>query len=354
VPNYSYNPSNELTSNSSGSYAYDANGNTLSDPSGKSYSWDFENRLTQAVVPGTGTTTFKYDPFGRRIQKSGPLGTTNYLYDGFQLVQEVDQSGNILSRYTQDRAIDEPLAQLSAGTTSYYQRDGINSISSLSNPAGAIANTYTFDSFGKLTASTGTATNPFQYTGREFDAETGIYNYLARYYDPSVGRFLSEDPIQFDGGVDFYAYVLNNPINYMDPSGLKRTCTTKIMLVTAYCGGNPRTASGKRPGPGTVATADTNAPSRAHPKPIPYPFGCDVTVDNAATDGDWNTDYEGTIQDTGAGWDDRVIHRKKGNIYHHDVLPDAWIDIWICPLKKARQWGDRYRTVTICCGTCGD
>jgi YD repeat-containing protein len=60
----------------------DANGNTLSDPSGKSYSWDFENRLTQAVNPGVGTTTFRYDPFGRRIQKSGPLGTTNYLYDG--------------------------------------------------------------------------------------------------------------------------------------------------------------------------------------------------------------------------------------------------------------------------------
>jgi len=71
--------SNELTSNSSGSYAYDANGNTLSDPSGKSYTWDFENRLIQAVVPGTGTTTFRYDRSGRRIQKSGPLGTTTTL-----------------------------------------------------------------------------------------------------------------------------------------------------------------------------------------------------------------------------------------------------------------------------------
>jgi YD repeat-containing protein len=84
VPNYSYNASNVLTSNSSARYSYDANGNTLSDAQGRSFTWDFENRLTQAVVPGTngGTTTFKYDPFGRRIQKSGPLGTTNYLYDG--------------------------------------------------------------------------------------------------------------------------------------------------------------------------------------------------------------------------------------------------------------------------------
>lgn len=72
--------------------AYDANGNTLSDASGKSYTWDFENRLTQAVVPGTGTVNFRYDPFGRRIQKSGPLGTTNYLYDGINLLEEVDNN----------------------------------------------------------------------------------------------------------------------------------------------------------------------------------------------------------------------------------------------------------------------
>jgi YD repeat-containing protein len=88
VPTYSYNPSNELTSNSSGSYTYDANGNTLTDPSGKTYTWDFENRLTQAIVPGTGTVTFKYDPFGRRIQKSSPSATTNYLYDGNNSIED--------------------------------------------------------------------------------------------------------------------------------------------------------------------------------------------------------------------------------------------------------------------------
>jgi YD repeat-containing protein len=91
VPLYNYNSSNELTSNSNGSYTYDNNGNTLSDASGKSYTWDFENRLTQAIVPGQngGTTAFKYDPFGRRIQKSSPLGTTNYLYDGPELLTRV-------------------------------------------------------------------------------------------------------------------------------------------------------------------------------------------------------------------------------------------------------------------------
>jgi len=94
VPNYNYNASNELTSNSSGSYTYDNNGNTLADAQGRIFTWDFENRLVQAVVPGTngGTTTFRYDPFGRRIQKSGPLGTTNYLYDGANSIDEVDGS----------------------------------------------------------------------------------------------------------------------------------------------------------------------------------------------------------------------------------------------------------------------
>lgn len=75
----------------------DANGNTLTDSGGKSYTSDFENRLAQVVNPGVGTTTFRYDPFGRRIQKSGPLGTTNYLYDGQIVVEELDQNGGVLA-----------------------------------------------------------------------------------------------------------------------------------------------------------------------------------------------------------------------------------------------------------------
>jgi RHS repeat-associated protein len=207
----------------------DANGNTLSDPSGKQYTWDFENRLTQVVNPGVGTTTFRYDPFGRRIQKSGPLGTTNYLYEGrdfgisgANVIGEVDNSGNVLARYasTQSLGVDQPLAQFRSGTTSYYEQDGLGSVTTLSTTSGTIANTYAYDSFGHLTASTGTITNPFQYTGRDYDPETGLQYYRTRYFDPTIGRFINEDMAHFEGGLNFYRYVKNSPTRFLDPFGL--------------------------------------------------------------------------------------------------------------------------------------
>jgi RHS repeat-associated protein len=79
---------------------------------------------------------------------------------------------------------------------------------------------YTYDSFGKLTASTGSLVNPFQYTARESDSETGLYYYRARYYDPVAGRFLSEDPARFLGGFNLYRYVINDPTGFIDPFGL--------------------------------------------------------------------------------------------------------------------------------------
>jgi len=243
VPTYSYNSSNELTSNSSGSFTYDANGNTLSDPSGKQYTWDFENRLTQAVVPGTngGMTTFAYDPFGRRIQKSGPLGTTNYLYDGMDssanVIDEVNNAGNVLGAFALGPGIDRPLAESIAGAASYYEQDGLGSVTSLSSAAGALANTYAYDSYGRLTASTGTLTNPFQFTGRDFDAETQLNFYRARYYDDSVGRFVNEDPSEFEGDNDFYAYVRNNPVVWIDPLGLVQ-CTYDIAAHHLHCVSN--------------------------------------------------------------------------------------------------------------------
>jgi len=98
------------------------------------------------------------------------------------------------------------------GTTkSFYEADGLGSITSLSNSAGVLAQTYTYDSFGNETASSGSLTNFFRYTGREFDTETNLYYDRARYLDPSTGRFLSEDPLRFAAGPNFYPYVRNEP-----------------------------------------------------------------------------------------------------------------------------------------------
>ena len=87
---------------------------------------------------------------------------------------------------------------------------------------------YTYDSFGKLTASIGSLVNAFRYTARESDTETGLYYYRARYYDPSIGRFVNEDPIYFGGGVNFYDYALGNPANFSDPTGLLSLCTRPV------------------------------------------------------------------------------------------------------------------------------
>jgi RHS repeat-associated protein len=237
VSTYAYNSSNQLTSTSDATYTYDNNGNTLTkaDTTGTtSFTWDYENRLAQVTLPGAGgTVTFKYDPLGRRIQKSSAQsGTTDYLYDGVRAIEDLDGSGNILARYAAGVGVDEPLAELISTTASYYEQDALGSVTSLSNPSGALVNTYSYDSFGKLASSTGTVANRFQYTGREFDPETGAYHYRARYIDPSTGKFFSEDPVRFFEGPNFYRYVDNNPLNLTDVTGLQAQRPANLPLGT--------------------------------------------------------------------------------------------------------------------------
>jgi RHS repeat-associated protein len=221
---YSYKSSNQLTTTPSATFAYDANGNTSTkvDASGTTtYTWDFENHLSSVGLSGTsGTVTFKYDPFGRRTQKSSSNGTTNYLYDGNNTVEEIDGTGTELTHYAQGAGIDEPLAALRGGTTGFYEQDGLGSVTSLTDSTGVLLNSYTYDSFGNLTVSTGFFVNPYQFTGRDYDSKTGLRYYRARYYDPKVGRFLSEDPLGFKAGRNFYRYTSNNPLRFTDPSGL--------------------------------------------------------------------------------------------------------------------------------------
>ena len=205
------------------------NGNTTSktDSTGTTtYAWDYENRLTSVSLPGSGgTVSFKYDPFGRRIYKSSSSTTSIYAYDEDNLVEEANSSGTEVASYSQGLNIDEPLAMDRSSVASFYETDGLGSVTSLSNSAGALAETYTRDSFGRQTGSTGSLTNPFQYTGREFDAETSLYYYRARYYDRSTGRFLSEDPLRGVLRHNRYRYASNTPTVLKDPMGLQEECT---------------------------------------------------------------------------------------------------------------------------------
>ena len=106
-----------------------------------------------------------YDPLGHRIQKASSTGTTNYVYDGADIVAEVDAAGALLARYAQGASIDEPLAELRGSAAGYYQQDGLGSVTSTVGTAGTLVDSNTYDSFGNVTGSTGSFSNPFQYTG---------------------------------------------------------------------------------------------------------------------------------------------------------------------------------------------
>lgn len=168
-------------------------------------------------------------PFANNLlERRGPHSITEevmkecvYLYDGSNSVVEMDASGTPLARYTQGSGIDEPVAELRGGIAGYYQQDGLGSVTSITGIAGTLLNSDTYDAFGNATASAGSFGNSLRYTDRDFDSETGLYYYRARYYDASTGRFDSEDPSGFGGGHDFYTYTGNKPISFTDPTGLK-------------------------------------------------------------------------------------------------------------------------------------
>lgn len=148
-----------------------------------------------------------------------PTATSIFAYDGTGIVETVNASGSPVARYTQSPIIDEPLAELRGTATDYYEADGLGSVTSLTDTTGALAQTYTYDSWGNQTASSGSLTNFFRYTAREFDTETKLYYYRARYFDPASGRFVSEDPARFRSGPNLYAYTHNRSTTMRDPSG---------------------------------------------------------------------------------------------------------------------------------------
>ena len=224
-----YNTANQLIQFNSETLTYDENGNLVDDGT-YSYNWDAQNRLVGMNGPGT-SASFDYDAFGRRVSKTINSMTTDYHYDGFDIIAEIGD-GAIEATYLRGLRIDEPFVRI-GNNNEYYHTDALGSTLALTDDTGFPQTTYSYDPFGN-TVITGESTNPFQYTGRENDG-TGVYYYRFRYYDPHLHRFISEDPIRFYGGdVNLYSYVKNSPLNWGDPSGLCPVCVVVIPpIVTA-------------------------------------------------------------------------------------------------------------------------
>src|SRR5262249_39027285 len=121
--------------------------------------------------------------------------------------------------YVHGLYIDHPFSMTRGGQTYYYFYDRLGSVAGLTDGAGNVVASYTYNPWGNIASSTGTLANPFRFTGRQYDAESGLYFYRARYYDPQVGRFISRDPIGIMGGLNLYGYVSDDPGNRLDPTG---------------------------------------------------------------------------------------------------------------------------------------
>jgi len=197
-----------------------ADGVTIGNPVSRTYTYDWENRLTEIDYSGM-VAQYKYDPFGRRIQKSVNGTITNYIYDGPNTIAEYDGNGNVRNVYLHNLAVDDSLALQQGGQIYFYHKDGLGSITQMTDVSANTTGTYRYNSFGEIISQTGNLNQPFAFTATEFDPESGLYYYRARYYDPRAGRFLTKDPVGLaSGDVNLYRYVLNNPINEFDPWGL--------------------------------------------------------------------------------------------------------------------------------------
>jgi RHS repeat-associated protein len=213
-------------------YTYDGDGNlsTKTDRvSGNvtTYRYDLRNRLVSVVEKTSAgviinEVEYKYDVLDRRISQTLNGETLLTVYEGQNVWADFDVSGAVKARYLLGNKIDQLLARFRPGEgTSWYLTDHLGTVRDLVNGTGTVLNQLTYDSFGALVAQTNPLVpNNLLFTGRVFENHDNLYYYRARYYDPGVGRFTSEDSIGFAAkDANLYRYAGNNPITSTDPLG---------------------------------------------------------------------------------------------------------------------------------------
>lgn len=217
---FGYNADDELSSET-----YDQNGDVLTS-GGKSFSYDAENHL---VAMNGGAVQMQYDAFGNRVAKSANGVTTRYLVDdlnptGYAQVFDELTNGVVTRTYAYGlQRIDEEQIVNNTWQTSYYGYDGRGTVRQLTDPTGAITDTYDYDAYGNHWTVEGSTPNTMLYQGEEWDPDLGFLYLRARYMNPLTGRFLSRDPEDGDltnpVTLHKYLYAGGDPINKKDPTG---------------------------------------------------------------------------------------------------------------------------------------
>src|SRR5437764_7425026 len=183
APAASYNLNNQLTNWNGATLTYDNNGNLTNDGT-NTYMWNARNQLV--TISGSVSANFQYDAFGRRVSKT-INGTTQFLYDGVNPVQEI--SGTSASANLLTAGVDQYFQRTDSAGARNFLTDALGSTLALAVSAGTVQTSYTFEPFGNTSVTGSSTTNSFAYTGRELDA-TGVYFYRARYYNPQLQRLI--------------------------------------------------------------------------------------------------------------------------------------------------------------------
>lgn len=209
----------QITGSADQRFAYDANGRMLT-ISGKRAVYDSSGRLSLLLQGGQQVASYTYNAMGGRIKKSAQGSVVYFHYDlQGNLIAETDGNGNLVKAYI--RLDGQPMAMIVAdGGIYYYHNDHLGTPQKMTDGNGAVVWEANYLPFGRADVTIETVQNNLRFPGQYYDQETGLHYNYHRYYDPRTGRYLKADPIGLAGGINLYAYVLNNPVNLSDPWGL--------------------------------------------------------------------------------------------------------------------------------------